>query len=63
MISSPGRLDESLLWLRGMAVEYLVSNDVPKFSGALERLDAAGRLVHLPIARSEPRAGGSGVAA
>jgi len=39
VISSPGRLEESLLWLRAMAVEFLVSADCRKFSGALERLD------------------------
>ena len=38
VISSPGRLDESLLWLRAMAVEFLVSDDRQKFSGALDRL-------------------------
>jgi hypothetical protein len=36
VISSLGRVDESLLWLRAMAVEFLVTNDLQKFSGALE---------------------------
>jgi hypothetical protein len=42
MISSPVRLQESLLWLRAMAVEFVISDDRQKFSGALERLDEQG---------------------
>jgi hypothetical protein len=36
VISSPGRLEESLLWLRAMAIEFLVTGDSQKYSGALE---------------------------
>jgi hypothetical protein len=39
VIDSPLRLEESLLWLRAMAVEFVISDDRQKFSGALEQLD------------------------
>lgn len=42
VISSPVRLEESLLWLRAMAVEFVISDDRQKFSGALERVAEQG---------------------
>ncbi len=56
LIASPGRLDESLLWLRAMAAGYLVSDDAGKFSGALECLAEKNgwRLYELPDPNPAP---------
>jgi hypothetical protein len=50
VIRAPGRLEESLLWLRAMAAEALLSDDHQKFSGALEVLAEQGgwRMYGLP---------------
>jgi hypothetical protein len=47
LILSPGRLDESLLWLRAMAAGVFLSKDHQKFEGALEsRGGQAGWLLY-----------------
>jgi hypothetical protein len=56
MILSPGRLDESLLWLRAMAAGVVLSDDGRKFDGALERLNeqAGWSLYGLPDPNPAP---------
>jgi hypothetical protein len=43
VVTEPGRLEESLLWLRAMAAGFLLSDDNQKYSQALECLDQQAR--------------------